>query len=79
MQKDSENIFFLLDFRHGTVKIVVMSDYLDADNEELLKDYFSEAEQMVENLESNILAIENDPNNHDAIDEIFRAKMSSHI
>ncbi|MCR5725632.1 MAG: chemotaxis protein CheA [Treponema sp.] len=50
-----------------------MSDYLDADNEELLKDYFSEAEQMVENLESNILAIETDPNNHDAIDEIFRA------
>lgn len=28
---------------------------------------------MVDNLESNILAIENDPNNHDAIDEIFRA------
>lgn len=50
-----------------------MSDYLDADNEELLKDYFSEAEQMVDNLESNILAIENDPTNHDAIDEIFRA------
>lgn len=50
-----------------------MSDYLDADNEELLKDYFSEAETMVDNLESNILAIENDPTNHDAIDEIFRA------
>ena len=50
-----------------------MSDYLDSDNEELLKDYFSEAEQMIENLESNILAIESDPNNHDAIDEIFRA------
>ncbi len=50
-----------------------MSDYLDANNEELLKDYFSESEQMVDNLESNILAIENDPNNHDAIDEIFRA------
>lgn len=50
-----------------------MSDYLDADNEELLKDYFSEAETMVDNLESNILAIENDPANHDAIDEIFRA------
>jgi len=39
----------------------------------LLKDYFSESEQMVDNLESNILAIETDPNNHDAIDEIFRA------
>ncbi len=50
-----------------------MSDYLDANNEELLKDYFSEAELMVDNLESNILTIENDPNNHDAIDEIFRA------
>ena len=50
-----------------------MSDYLDANNEELLKDYFSEAELMIDNLESNILAIENDPNNHDAIDEIFRA------
>ncbi len=50
-----------------------MSDYLDATNEELLKDYFSEAETMVDNLESNILAIENDPDNHDAIDEIFRA------
>lgn len=50
-----------------------MSDYLDANNEELLKDYFSESEQMVDNLESNILAIEQDPNNHDAIDEIFRA------
>ncbi|MBQ0050916.1 MAG: chemotaxis protein CheW [Treponema sp.] len=50
-----------------------MSDYLDATNEELLKDYFSESEQMVDNLESNILAIETDPNNHDAIDEIFRA------
>lgn len=50
-----------------------MSDYLDADNEELLKDYFSEAETMVDNLESNILAIENDPSNHDAVDEIFRA------
>lgn len=50
-----------------------MSDYLDANNEELLKDYFSESETMVDNLESNILAIENDPVNHDAIDEIFRA------
>ncbi len=50
-----------------------MSDYLDANNEELLKDFFSEAEQQVENLESNILVIENDPSNHDAIDEIFRA------
>ncbi len=50
-----------------------MSDYLDINNEELLKDFFSEAEQQVENLESNILVIENDPANHEAIDEIFRA------
>jgi Chemotaxis protein histidine kinase and related kinases len=50
-----------------------MSDYLDINNEELLKDFFSEAEQQVYTLESNILVIENDPTNHDAIDEIFRA------
>ena len=50
-----------------------MSDYLDANNEGLLKDFFAEAEQQVEVLESNILVIENDPSNHDAIDEIFRA------
>jgi len=53
--------------------MVTMSDYLDANNEELLKDFFAEAEQQVDNLESNILVIENDPSNHDAIDEIFRA------
>lgn len=63
----------MLDFESLTVKINPMSDFLDANNEELLKDYFSEAELMVDNLESNILAIENDPTNHDAIDEIFRA------
>lgn len=50
-----------------------MSDYLDANNEELLKDFFAEAEQQVDQLESNILVIENDPSNHEAIDEIFRA------
>ena len=50
-----------------------MSDYLDANNEELLKDFFAEADQQVETLESNILVIENDPTNHEAIDEIFRA------
>ena len=50
-----------------------MSDYLDPNNEELLQDFFAEAEQQVETLESNILVIENDPKNHDAIDEIFRA------
>ena len=50
-----------------------MSDYLDINNAELLKDFFSEAEQQVETLESHILVIENDPSNHEAIDEIFRA------
>ena len=50
-----------------------MSDYLDINNEELLKDFFSEAEQQVEQLESNILVIEQDPTNKEAIDEIFRA------
>lgn len=50
-----------------------MSDYLDPNNEELLKDFYAEAEQQVEQLESNILVIENDPSNHEAIDEIFRA------
>ena len=53
--------------------MICMSDYLDLNNEELLKDFFSEAQQQVENLESNILVIENDPTNHEAIDEIFRA------
>ena len=50
-----------------------MSDYLDPNNEELLKDFFSEAEQQVETLESNVLVIEHDPSNHEAVDEIFRA------
>ncbi len=59
-----------LDFRYI---IECMSDYLDPNNEELLKDFFAEAEQQVEQLESNILVIENDPSNHEAIDEIFRA------
>ncbi|OJF76138.1 MAG: chemotaxis protein CheA [Treponema sp. CETP13] len=50
-----------------------MSDYLDINNEELLQDFFSEANLQVEQLESNILVIENDPKNHEAISEIFRA------
>lgn len=50
-----------------------MSDYLDPNNEELLKDFFAEAEQQVETLESNVLVIENDPSNREAVDEIFRA------
>lgn len=50
-----------------------MSDYLDPNNEELLKDFYSEAEMQVEMLEQNILVLENDSSNEDAIDEIFRA------
>lgn len=50
-----------------------MSDYLDPNNEELLKDFFSEAQSQVDLLEQNILVLENDPANRDAVDEIFRA------
>lgn len=50
-----------------------MSDYLDPNNEELLKDFFSEAQSQVDALEQNILVLENDPGNRDAVDEIFRA------
>ena len=50
-----------------------MSDYLDPANEELLKDFYVEADLQVETLESNILVLENDPGNGDSIDEIFRA------
>src|SRR5687767_3838453 len=50
-----------------------MSDYLDPNNEELLKDFFSEAETQVNVLEQNILVLEQDIANQDAIDEIFRA------
>lgn len=50
-----------------------MSDYLDPNNQELLKDFFAEARAQVDALEQNILVLENDPTNHDAVDEIFRA------
>lgn len=50
-----------------------MSDYLDPANEELLKDFFVEADSQVDALEQNILVLENDSSNADAIDEIFRA------
>ena len=50
-----------------------MSDYFDINNEELLKDFFSEATQQVEVLESNILVIEQNPQDYGAVDEIFRA------
>lgn len=50
-----------------------MSDYLDPNNQELLKDFFAEARAQVDQLEQNVLVLENDPTNHDAVDEIFRA------
>ncbi|MDR1095169.1 MAG: Hpt domain-containing protein, partial [Spirochaetaceae bacterium] len=50
-----------------------MSDYLDPNNEELLKDFFSEAQMQVDMLEQNILVLEGETGNRDAVDEIFRA------
>jgi two-component system chemotaxis sensor kinase CheA len=50
-----------------------MSDYLDPNNEELLKDFFSEAQMQVDTLEQNILILENEGGNKDSVDEIFRA------
>jgi two-component system chemotaxis sensor kinase CheA len=50
-----------------------MSDYLDPNNEELLKDFFSEAQLQVDTLEQNILVLENEGGNKDSVDEIFRA------
>ena len=50
-----------------------MSDYLDPNNEELLKDFFSEAQAQVDTLEQNVLVLENETGNRDAVDEIFRA------
>ncbi|MDR2194175.1 MAG: chemotaxis protein CheA [Treponema sp.] len=50
-----------------------MSDYLDPNNEELLKDFFSEAQMQVDTLEQNILVLETEGANKDAVDEIFRA------
>ncbi len=50
-----------------------MSDYLDPNNEELLKDFYMEAELQVDILEQNILVLENNPEDMDSVDEIFRA------
>jgi two-component system chemotaxis sensor kinase CheA len=55
------------------IKLRYMSDYLDPNNEELLKDFFSEAQMQVDTLEQNILVLENEASNRDAVDEIFRA------
>ena len=53
--------------------ITRMSDYLDPNNEELLKDFYVEAEMQIDLLEQNILVLETNPENMDAVDEIFRA------
>jgi two-component system chemotaxis sensor kinase CheA len=53
--------------------IDIMSDYLDPSNEELLKDFFSEAQMQVDTLEQNVLVLESGGANKDAVDEIFRA------
>ena len=50
-----------------------MSDYLDPENEELLKDFFLEAEMQVAVMERTVLAIESDPGDSESIDELFRA------
>ncbi|MDR2542356.1 MAG: chemotaxis protein CheA [Treponema sp.] len=50
-----------------------MSDYLDPNNEELLKDFFAEAQMQVDTLEQNVLVLEKEGANKDAVDEIFRA------
>ena len=50
-----------------------MSDYLDPNNEELLKDFFSEAQMQIDTLEQNVLVLESQGANKDAVDEIFRA------
>ena len=50
-----------------------MSDYLDPNNEELLKDFFSEAQMQVDTLEQNVLVLESGGASKDAVDEIFRA------
>ena len=40
--------------------------------EELMKDFFEETSTLIEILEKNILIIEEDPKNREAINEIFR-------
>ena len=46
---------------------------LDSENEELLEIFFEEAQNLVDTLEENIMSLEDDPNNAETIDEIFRA------
>ncbi|WP_024653379.1 chemotaxis protein CheA [Borrelia persica] len=46
---------------------------IDSDNEDLLEIFFEEAQNLVDTLEENIISLEDDPNNMETIDEIFRA------
>ncbi|AJW73453.1 chemotaxis protein CheA [Borrelia hermsii] len=46
---------------------------LDSDSKELLEIFFEEAQNLVDTLEENIMSLEDDPNNAETIDEIFRA------
>ncbi|QEN07509.1 chemotaxis protein CheA [Oceanispirochaeta crateris] len=55
-----------------------MSDYLDPNNEELLKDFFYEANSQVEMLEQNIMAIEDNPT-IDVIKEMLSARSDGTI
>jgi two-component system chemotaxis sensor kinase CheA len=50
-----------------------MSDYFDPKNEELLKDFFAETEAQIQIVEQNLLVLDSDHQNKDAIDELFRA------
>lgn len=50
-----------------------MSDYLDPNNQELLNDFFEEANLQIDLLEQNILVLEDRFDDKDAIDELFRA------
>jgi len=50
-----------------------MSDYLDPNNEELLRDFFEEAQLQIDLMEQNILVLENDSSDRDSVDELFRA------
>ena len=55
------------------MKLLRVSDYLDPDNEELLKDFYDEADLQIDLFEQNILARETNPGDSEAVSEIFRA------
>lgn len=59
----------VLDTEYRANNMGAMSDYLDPHNEELLQDFFFEAESRVELLESSILVLESDSGNRDAYPE----------